>query len=267
MTMRLREGSSHPFQPATGVQTSPGSHVYTFSNGFVDPDSSSEEEFDVMELRARGGQRPNATREKVGDVVLLERAITEDDTLNKLALQYACKVADIKRVNNLITEQDMYALKMIKIPVKANGLLMEQHDVLNQQQRVFLNSGGSELPGEICMDIPGSRDLSRYFQEIDKNIEAATQTQDMFSESLDLDSESYSTSQLLMQKGRGTGADWGIRWWNAVLIMLLIGIVLPVFYIIYKTKSTPEDSYSLGNGTDVSIPPRPNISTVKQVFT
>ncbi|KAI2576004.1 LysM domain containing 4, partial [Homo sapiens] len=34
------------------------------------------------------------------------------------------KVADIKKVNNFIREQDLYALKSVKIPVRNHGILM-----------------------------------------------------------------------------------------------------------------------------------------------
>ncbi|XP_053318354.1 lysM and putative peptidoglycan-binding domain-containing protein 4 [Spea bombifrons] len=263
--MKLREGSSHSFQPATGVRSSSGSHVYTFANGSADLDSSSEDEFDVAELRARGGPLPrqNASRQKVGDVVFLERAITEDDTLYKLALQYGCKVADIKRINNLIREQDMYALKTIKIPVKVHGLLTEQHEKLNLQQGVP-SASVMESPEEMAFTVSESRDLSRYFQEIDQNIESATQTQDLFSEAIVPDTSKYPSSHLLREKDPSSGADWGIRWWNAVFIMLLIGIVLPVFYIIYfKTQVTPGTSSNHWNGTHITTPLNTNISSEK----
>lgn len=29
------------------------------------------------------------------------------------------------------------------------------------------------------------------------------------------------------------GADWGMRWWTAVAIMLVVGIITPVFYLLY----------------------------------
>uniref|UniRef100_A0A8C5M7E2 LysM and putative peptidoglycan-binding domain-containing protein 4 n=1 Tax=Leptobrachium leishanense TaxID=445787 RepID=A0A8C5M7E2_9ANUR len=227
--MHRRDVGSHTFQPPATVHSSQGSHVYTFSNGTLDPDTSSEEEFDVMELRARGGQRNNTTRKRVGDIVLLEHSITKDDTLNKLALHYGCKVADIKQVNNFISEQDMYALKSIKIPAKVNGILTELHDELNPQRASHtLEASGMELTEEMPVDVAESGDLSRYFQEIDENIEAAA---------LDLSEPllpgSHSSSHSSKKNDPITGADWGIRWWNAVFIMLLIGIVLPVYYIIF----------------------------------
>ncbi|NP_001087174.1 lysM and putative peptidoglycan-binding domain-containing protein 4 isoform X2 [Xenopus laevis] len=259
--MRLREGPTHSFQPPSSVHSSLGSHVYTFSNGTAEADSSSEEEFDVMELRARGGeqQRINASREKVGNVILLERAITEDDNLNKLALQYGCKVSDIKRVNNLITDQDIYALKTIKIPVKVHGLLTERRDELT----AFNASAPPEPEKELSLPSMESRDFTVYFKAIDQNIEeAAAQTHDLFNESFALDSPSLPPTRILGQKQPASGADWGIRWWNAVFIMLLVGIVLPVFYIVYfKTQGDSEGTFSIEGRTNVSTSLSPHTNT------
>ncbi|KAM4676738.1 lysM and putative peptidoglycan-binding domain-containing protein 4 [Discoglossus pictus] len=247
--MRLKEKPSHSFQPPSTIHSSLGSRVYTFSNGAADTNSSSEEEFDVMELRPRGGelQRQNASREKIGDVILLERIITQEDNLNKLALQYGCTVADIKRVNNLIREQDIYALKTIKIPVKVHGLLTEGHSELNLQHRTSLTSDGSMMESldiEAIGSLPNNTDLSLYFHGIDRDIEAAAQTQELLSEPFDSDSLNLLTSSSQGQRPTILGADWGIRWWNAVFIMLLIGIVLPVFYILYYMTHQDDNSFS-----------------------
>ncbi|XP_068131208.1 lysM and putative peptidoglycan-binding domain-containing protein 4 [Hyperolius riggenbachi] len=260
--MRLKRGPSHSFHPATAVHSSAESSVYTFTNGAADLDSSSEEELDVMELRARGGelQRQNASREKVSDVVLLERAITQEDNLNKLALQYGCKVADIKRVNNFLTEQDMYALKTIKIPVKVHSILTQHHEESSAQN---CRSAASldfvtESPDDTSVTTEDSQDITRYFREIDENIEAAAQNQELLSETFDVGSGSLlATPAAPRRKYSYLGADWGIQWWNAVLIMLLIGIVLPVFYIIYYEKLGTEKSTHLAN-TTVS---QPNVTT------
>ncbi|XP_044135351.1 LOW QUALITY PROTEIN: lysM and putative peptidoglycan-binding domain-containing protein 4 [Bufo gargarizans] len=245
--MRLKKGPSHSFHPPSTVHSSRGSHVYTFTNGSSDLDSSSEEELNILELRARGGKlhRQSTSREKVGDIVLLEHAITENDNLNKLALQYGCKVADIKRINNFLKEQDMFALKTIKIPVKVHGILTEGQQEPNAHKGrsadsidVVIESGD-----EASVTPTGNRDITQYFREIDQNIEAAAQNQELFSDSLDLGKGNNHLSTIMKHKEPNLGADWGIRWWNAVCIMLLIGIVLPVFYIIYY-ETWKEKSHS-----------------------
>ncbi|MEE6517963.1 hypothetical protein FKM82_028597 [Ascaphus truei] len=166
-------------------------------------------------------------------------------------MQYGCKVADIKRVNNFIREQDIYALKTIKVPVKAHGLLTEGRDALRPQQGAAQNSRGIESPESS----PENRHLSHYFKEIDKNIEAAVQTQDLFSEDFCPDSPSQPASRSPGQKEPSLGAVWGIRWWNAVFIMLLIGIVLPVFYIIYFKTQDISGAAASRNESRITVTP------------
>lgn len=91
--MRLHQGRTRPFQAPASVHSFPGRQVFVFPGGRSDSEESSEEELNVMELRPRGKeqQRGNA-RDRPGDVVLLERELTQEDSLNKLALQYGCKV-------------------------------------------------------------------------------------------------------------------------------------------------------------------------------
>ncbi|TRZ23669.1 hypothetical protein HGM15179_003468 [Zosterops borbonicus] len=179
--MRLHQGRTRPFQAPASVHSFPGRQVFVFPGGRSDSEESSEEELNVMELRPRGKeqQRGNA-RDRPGDVVLLERELTQEDSLNKLALQYGCKVADIKRVNNFIREQDLYALKSIKIPVRPHGLLTEGSGALRPP-------AGPAQPGLTRVEPPepepaaggsaGARRLSEYFRDIDQSIQDAVQVE------------------------------------------------------------------------------------------
>ncbi|XP_031443652.1 lysM and putative peptidoglycan-binding domain-containing protein 4 [Phasianus colchicus] len=259
--MRLNESRTRSFQAPVSVQSYPGGQVYVFPNGRSDSEESSEEELNVMELRPRGReqQRCSTARDRAGDVLLLEREITEDDSLNKLALQYGCKVADIKRVNNFIREQDLYALKSIKIPVKTHGLLTESSKELRPLPAARSQSG------VVLVDVPEpgaggsgsaeSRQLVDYFKGIDKSIQDAVQAEAQLSAEYCVEAP----ERPLAEPGKresSNGADCGIQWWNAVFIMLLVGIVLPVFYIIYfKTQENGPAAHT-SNTTAAS-----NIST------
>ncbi|XP_009468321.1 PREDICTED: LOW QUALITY PROTEIN: lysM and putative peptidoglycan-binding domain-containing protein 4 [Nipponia nippon] len=240
--MRLNESRTRSFQAPVTIHNYPGRQVYVFPNGQSDSEESSEDELNVMELRPRGKeqQRCSTSRDRVGDVVLLEREITEDDNLNKLALQYGCKVADIKRVNNFIREQDLYALKSIKIPVKTHGLLTENGRELRPVPTAPSQSGLTLVdlpePDDGASSSADGRRLSDYFKGIDKSIQDAVQAEVQLNAEYCVDALERPLPQSGKQK-TSNGADCGIQWWNAVFIMLLIGIVLPVFYIIYfKTQ-------------------------------
>uniref|UniRef100_G1NAP1 LysM and putative peptidoglycan-binding domain-containing protein 4 n=1 Tax=Meleagris gallopavo TaxID=9103 RepID=G1NAP1_MELGA len=223
--MRLNESRTRPFQAPVSIHSYPGGQVYVFPNGRSDSEESSEEELNVMELRPRGRERPCSTaRGRAGDVVLLEREITEDDSLNKLALQYGCKVADIKRVNNFIREQDLYALKSIKIPVKTHGLLTESSKELRPLPAAR-SQGGAVLvevpePGAGGSGSAESGQLVDYFKGIDKSIQDAVQAEARLNAEYCVEAP----ERPLAEPGKresSNGADCGIQWWNAVFIMLL----------------------------------------------
>lgn len=150
------------------------------------------------------------------------------------------QVADIKKANNFIREQDLYALKSIKIPVKNHGILTETH----RELRPLLSpSSETRVTFEEQPDQDGAAasQLTDFFKGIDQNIEQAAR-----SEIFGRDSHcAGSPDQLLPPpappKTPADGADCGIQWWNAVCIMLLVGVVLPVFYLVYfKVQATGE---------------------------
>ena len=51
--------------------------------------------------------------------------IQPNETLTSVSLKYNVATSELKRVNNLLTENEFFALKRIKIPVKPSSLLTE----------------------------------------------------------------------------------------------------------------------------------------------
>ncbi|KAG8145160.1 hypothetical protein E2320_013530 [Naja naja] len=256
--MRLNERLIRPFQAPTTVRNFSGSQVFLFRSGRQsDSEDSSEEEFNVTELRARGKdpQPSGSSQKRVGDVQLLERVIKTDDNLNKLALQYGCK-----------------------IPVKVNGLLTETSNELLPLQTPALQ------PEYSTSIDPESRSgdhqqIDQYFRGIDQNIERVTQLEIPSCTDPFIEPSNQSSQE---QKATCSGADYGIQWWKAVFLMLLIGIVLPVFYIVYfKTQQldvvpgTPNTTEPVKSSVNRSLVGRPNyvgrestpiVYTTKQTF-
>ncbi|KAL0168138.1 hypothetical protein M9458_036360, partial [Cirrhinus mrigala] len=90
----MRRGDPVPraFQAPVDVHASADGQVYMFRHRPEEPEVSSEdEELNVMELRPRSRESSSRERERVGETLLLERDISHEDNLNKLALQYGCK--------------------------------------------------------------------------------------------------------------------------------------------------------------------------------
>lgn len=137
------------------------------------------------------------------------------------------QVSDLKRVNNLMQEQDFFALKSVKIPIQKHSFLFETH---GEQTDVKDQPSLSVKPPERARTHPHVREATDFLMEVDSDMEKLIQnTNDDIEEIAD-----HSEARRRLAGGRGShGADWGIKWWNAVVAMILIGIILPLFYVIY----------------------------------
>lgn len=244
------------FQAPVDVHASADGQVYMFKrrpNEYAT--SSDDEELNVLEMKPQ--PLPEPKQDRLKNVELLEREVLNGDNLNKLALQYGCKVADIKRVNNLMQEQDLFALKSIKIPVQKHSLLTETLvDTSDPQEETPPAAAAAAAPVPAApLDRsrarPHLQEATDFLMEVDSDLDKLIQnTADQDDELLEMSEKPRGFS---FRGGRliSHGADWGIQWWNAVIAMVLIGIVLPLFYLIYfKTKDA--GIVVPTNGSDVS---------------
>ncbi|RZB38988.1 LysM domain containing protein [Asbolus verrucosus] len=69
--------------------------------------SDSEEETELFVVRNKSPRKEMPTVEKV---------IEEGDTLQSLAIRYCCTIEDLKRLNNIHKENEIFAKRTIKVP-------------------------------------------------------------------------------------------------------------------------------------------------------
>ncbi|KAM8960807.1 lysM and putative peptidoglycan-binding domain-containing protein 3 [Pelodytes ibericus] len=217
-------------------------HNYHFPDMASSDNDTLEDDVDEYELRPRGREktRRSTSKERLDDIILLSKDITEGDTLNSIALQYCCTVADLKRANNFINEQDFFALRTIKIPVKRFSVLTESCFSLKgktSRTASFQPSPEPEVSGQATLS---SEAVDRFLQEVDRDIEQIVKCTDTKKENLHEVVSALSQEPTfepehkpVKQKDPYYGADWGLGWWTAVIIMVIVGIVTPVFYFLY----------------------------------
>ncbi|XP_075998734.1 lysM and putative peptidoglycan-binding domain-containing protein 4 [Genypterus blacodes] len=256
----MRRGDLVPraFQAPVDVHASADGQVYMFRRTPNESGVSSEDEESVEMTIAQVPQDPD--QDRMRNVQLLEREVLEGDNLTKLALQYGCKVADIKRVNNLIQEQDLFALKYVKIPVQKHSFLTESNTDFSHPLQDTPHSPATPVkPQDRARVQPHLREVTDFLKEVDQDIERLIETTNDPDEIFPEASERQQRFGFRAHRLGSHGADWGIQWWNAVVAMLLIGIILPIFYVIYfKTKDSGADG---SNGSLPSIAST-NISVV-----
>ncbi|XP_041854163.1 lysM and putative peptidoglycan-binding domain-containing protein 4 [Melanotaenia boesemani] len=239
--MRRGEHAPQAFQAPVDVHASADGQVYMFKRRpNENAVSSDEEEVSVVEMRQMKRDRQN-------NVQLLEREVLDGDNLNKIALQYGCKVADIKRINNLMHDQDLFALKSIKIPVQRHSVLTETlSDSTDLQEGMPHSAPAPVRSHDRARAQSHLQEVTDFLMEVDSDIDKLIQTTTDHDEDFLDNSEKPQRFSFRRPRLSSHGADWGIQWWNAVIAMLLIGIVLPLFYVIYfKTRdngASPTDA-------------------------
>ncbi|XP_012729161.2 lysM and putative peptidoglycan-binding domain-containing protein 4 [Fundulus heteroclitus] len=250
------EHGPQAFQAPVDVHASADGQVYVFKRRTnASAASSDDDELSVVETRQTKRDNPR-------NVLLLEREVLDGDNLNKLALQYGCKVADIKRVNNLIQEQDLFALKSIKIPVQKHSLLTETLSEQRDAQDDAPRSSPSPVgPHDGAAVEPRLQEVPDFLLELDSDMDKLIQTAPDHEEDFSENGGRWRRCGFGRRRATSHGADWGIQWWNALVAMLLIGVVLPLFYLIYfKTRDNgvvsqpvPQSTFSSSNTTETHL--------------
>ncbi|XP_035660328.1 lysM and putative peptidoglycan-binding domain-containing protein 4-like [Branchiostoma floridae] len=225
-------------------------NLYVFGDDVDEEELLEEDAIELTDVRPRGERRRDERgRKDESDTVLLERTIMPGDTLQTFALLYGCTLADLRRANNLMSDQDFHALKFIKVPVKRHGLLTarEEEDRRRRQFRrtdsenieYNLDTGdGAKVNGRDAYT--EMNDIRGYLTQVDDEMDRIRRSTPEREETF----EPYETRASLMECRRyinretSNGADCGIRWWMALLCMIIVAVVCPLLYFLYFHSRT-----------------------------
>lgn len=229
-------------KPAAVSSTTLG-HSYHFAPMGNSENDLSEEDAEEYELRPRGREktRRSTSKERLDDIIFISKDIGEGDTLNSIALLHCCTVADLKRANNLINEQDFFALRTIKIPVKRFSLLTDaSFSPKGKQPRTLSDQLIEDQPQSSVFEALPLETADSFLQEVDRDIKQIVKSTDATKENLHevvsaLSPDLHFEPDYIVAKRKDPydGADWGLGWWTAVVIMVIVGVVTPVFYFLY----------------------------------
>lgn len=168
------------------------------------------------------------------DVVLIERKVKNGDTLNKLAIKYQVNVAEIKRVNNMVSEQDFLALSKVKIPVSRMRMALGVQSASSQDEEDEILIEIDDRTALLRED-RGSRDPSveDIFHKTDTNI---AQVRDALPE----DGQGMTGFHFVTARAPTSP---NISVWMVVLGVLLIFCVLPLLLTFYEEQEEAAHSH------------------------
>lgn len=84
--------------------------------------------------------------------------------MHTLSLCFTSQDSEIRRANNLYTDQDFFALKTVKIPIKENSLLSETVELEKRRKIASSGTGGSENQSESNSDETRLGGPSTYYK-------------------------------------------------------------------------------------------------------
>ena len=76
-------------------------------------------------IRAREN---NPIFDNLDQFAYIEIPITKDDTLLSLSVKFNCAIIDLKRLNSLQNDREMYALNSLKIPIRKHTILAQKYE-------------------------------------------------------------------------------------------------------------------------------------------
>lgn len=176
----------------------------------------------------------------------VEAEIRPTDTLASLSLKYNVPVAELKRVNRLINDKDLFAKNVIKIPVKTASLLTE---ILPASDRQSGNSAVETTSDNCLIESPTSvratpevRRAQRLLHKIDDNVRNISMKQDSREQELGPNRFSHEDVRaLLVEYGKGDNSSTTscfdkIKTNKEWICFYLFVLALAGFFIFILTK-------------------------------
>ncbi|CAF0816610.1 unnamed protein product [Rotaria sordida] len=195
-------------------------------------------------------QQLTSTAHGGGSIVIVEKPIRPQETIQAFAIRYRVPVSQLKRLNNLQNDQDFYALTYCRVPVRRFGLLHESSSSssivvnLNDQSTTNTSLSITHLSQENhhaflnAMD----KDLASMRTKVEQLIESPTTT--LISDQPTMKMMIRSTKKPLSDFNCD-GADCGCKFWHIVTVIILIALLIPLIYIYVYIKYPPNTTEHL----------------------
>ncbi|CAF3379165.1 unnamed protein product [Rotaria socialis] len=196
-------------------------------------------------VRSRNIKQPSiSAAHGGGSVVIVEKPIRPNETIQAFAIRYRVPVSQLKRINNLQNDQDFYALTYCRVPVRRFGLLHESSSpsiVVNLNDPSTTNTSSSSIThlsqqNHLAFLKAMDHDLAAMRTKVEQLIETPTAT---------LISDQPTTKMMIRSTAKPIselncdGADCGCKLWHIVTVIILIALLIPLYYVYVYIKHPP----------------------------
>lgn len=192
----------------------------------------------------------------------IEAQVQEGDTLQAIALRFHCSISELKRINQIHKDNEIFAKRTIKVPVTPYSVLTEmipapqppepvpstsslastslsmQHASYNPvNNKVTRLQNNNQNPVELkdfaidCNTVVMNSSLAPSvvpYTDTEQN-EAISEDTSLLPGTAKLPVEAVVVKELTSH-----GADFGLKWYHLVGFLLILCVLTPIWYVLFK---------------------------------
>ncbi|KAF5307612.1 hypothetical protein FQR65_LT06768 [Abscondita terminalis] len=187
------------------------------------------------------------------DVQTVDKVVEENDTLQALSIRYHCPIAELKRLNNIHRENEIFARKTVKVPVRPFSIaLASVHTSGSNSPNETTDKGidvealSIKLNEELLTNLNHKVNLSNNSAEVNdvifnSNVKPVSKSCDnidlSFTNAVHLDEEvrliphTVPVDDLIVSKFSCSDSD--ISWVTLIICVVIVIVAVPLIYILY----------------------------------
>ncbi|CAG9765957.1 unnamed protein product [Ceutorhynchus assimilis] len=177
------------------------------------------------------------------EIPTLEKSIEEGDTLQSIAIRYHCTIEDLKRLNNIHKENEIYARRTIKVPHRPfTEALATVHSGSTTSPIEMTEPSTSKLIDIDMLETKLTQQQS-VVNQIIFNSNFSNKTSDRMEDSTVLDSNEdvsllpeymhLPQSDPIISRLSCNGSDWDISFPALIVCIVLVIFAVPIIYVFY----------------------------------
>ncbi|XP_013187625.2 lysM and putative peptidoglycan-binding domain-containing protein 3 [Amyelois transitella] len=199
----------------------------------------------------------------------IEAQVLEGDTLQAIALRFHSSISELKRVNHIHKDNEIFARRTIKVPVTPYSILTETlpmtivnpvpstsketpKNSLFQDLNTNLHNRGNH--SNILLNdslTKGNNDCEIDYNKIVLNSKLApslipytdTELLEPVSEDTQLlpsNKNKESVETVVVKQLTSQGADFGLKWYHLLSCVLVLGVLIPIVYVLFFLEKPHE---------------------------
>ncbi|XP_043258134.1 lysM and putative peptidoglycan-binding domain-containing protein 3 [Colletes gigas] len=226
-----------------------GSPHYVFL--YSDDENSENEENIPLQPRTKTTSLPRK-------VEVINVQLKSEDTLQALALRYRCTISELKRINKIHKENEIFAKRFIKVPIQPFSILSEtleqsRSGQADQNDVSILSSEGETanaatndslidlIKKPVVTELPEAEINTIILNSVCEPLSSFNSNNLLEITSSECDTlltltESNSNNSHLTDTFKCSGDDCGLSWTQLLGFSLLLGFAGPIIYILYITQ-------------------------------